>query len=191
MADRSKSESGGGDGSGGASNHRKRVGKKPAWVWLLVVVSVGLMAAGLLLPMFASDVPQGGSGAARGGVPVSGFAGEASVPGVADDARSALHEWSPAIFRLGFSFFAGFAVAAALRVAFKFAVVAAGFVILAVLGLQYAGLVNVNWNSVSDQYESVAAYLGGQFKSFSAFAQGVLPSASAAGVGLVAGWRRR
>lgn len=190
MAETAKSESSGGQSQSGLAGPRKRVGKKPVWVWLLVVVSVGLMAAGLLLPMFAGGEPSGGT-AARGSVPVAGLSGEASVSGVADDARDTLRDWSPAIFRLGFSFFAGFAVAAALRVAFKFAVMVAGFVILAVLGLQYAGMVNVNWNSISDQYDGVAAYLSGQFKSFSTFAQGVLPSASAAAVGLVAGWRRK
>jgi uncharacterized membrane protein (Fun14 family) len=71
--------------------------------------------------------------------------------------------------RLGFSFLVGLAVGFALKVAFKIAIVVVGVVLLGVFGLQYAGLVDVNWSGVEVQYDTWAGWLrvqGGAFLDF-------------------------
>ncbi|MGA2496330.1 MAG: FUN14 domain-containing protein, partial [Tepidisphaeraceae bacterium] len=99
-------------------------------------------------------------------------------------------QWSPPIFRFGFSFFAGFCIAYALRTVLKVGLFVAGAVLIAVLALQYAGLMNVDWNSVAGNYDSVAAWLRGQCGSFKDFLTGHLPSAGSAMAGLVLGFLR-
>ena len=53
---------------------------------------------------------------------------------------SALSEWSPAIFRMGFAFFVGFCIAYAMRTFMKITIVVLGVCLLLIIGLQQAGI---------------------------------------------------
>lgn len=99
--------------------------------------------------------------------------------------------WSPAIFRMGFGFFVGFAMAYAFRAFAKFAVVSLGVFFLLLFGLQYAGLIEVQWGAMADRYDGVKDWLGAQFEGFTAFITGALPSAGAALAGLGLGFMRK
>lgn len=71
--------------------------------------------------------------------------------------------------KLGFSFMVGLAVGYALKIAFKIALVVLGLVLLGVFGLQYAGLVQVDWSGLELRYDTWADWLslnGGAFLSF-------------------------
>lgn len=99
--------------------------------------------------------------------------------------------WSPAIFRMGFGFFVGFAMAYAFRAFAKFAVVSLGVFFLLLFGLQYAGLIEVQWGAMADRYDGLKSWLGAQFEGFTAFVTGALPSAGAALAGLGLGFLRK
>lgn len=99
--------------------------------------------------------------------------------------------WSPAIFRMGFSFFVGFAMAFALRTFAKVTLVSAGIFFLLLFGLQYAGLVEVKWTAMADRYDSSQAWLKAQLGGFQAFVTGYLPSAGAGLAGLGLGFIRK
>ena len=112
-------------------------------------------------------------------------------PATAEAPSPAAEVWSPALFRLGFSFFIGFAVAYALRSFVKLSLISAGFFVMALLGMQYAGFVEINWTLIGQQYESAGAWLSGQFDSFRTFVTGELPSAAGALGGLGLGFKPR
>ena len=97
---------------------------------------------------------------------------------------------SPALFKLGFGFFIGFSMAYAVRTFMKVSLVAAGFFAMLLFGLQYAGIIEVNWSVMADRYDSVAGWIGAQTQSFGAFVSGALPGTGAALAGGVIGLRR-
>lgn len=153
-----------------------------------------------------SDVPASGFVGGDGGVdwpfPVPGAPGGTPAPegapgepGEGEQAeqveQAPADPWSPAIFRMGFGFFVGFAMAYAFRAFAKFAVVSLGVFFLLLFGLQYAGLIEVQWGTMADRYDSARGWLGAQFEGFTAFVTGALPSAGAALAGLGLGFIRK
>lgn len=99
--------------------------------------------------------------------------------------------WSPAIFRMGFGFFVGFAMAYALRSFVKVTVVSAGVFFLLMFGLQYAGLVQVQWSAMAERYDTLQDWLLAQVGGFRAFVTGYLPAAGATLAGLGLGFLRK
>lgn len=187
------------------------------WQRVAAILSVLVMAGGLALGVVAGgDAASAPSTQTAAGTAAGGEAGGASgiVSGLApgddplgggvggdDDATeeadgdgaiaAADDPWSPAVFRMGFSFFVGFAIAFALRAFVKLSLISLGMFFLALFGLQYAGFIEVNWAAIGDRYESVRDWLAVELDSFRAFATGYLPSAGMALAGLATGFRRR
>lgn len=122
--------------------------------------------------------------------PGSGESAAGSDGDPAEDAEPELR-WSPVLFKTGFSFFIAFTIGFALRSFLQLALVAVGLLALAVFGLQFAGLLSVDWTAMSDRWDGLLAWLGPQVSSFRAFITGQLPSATTATAGLIAGWRSR
>ncbi len=167
----------------------------PVWVKAIVAVSVLMMLCGVVLGVMSAggaDASPVATGVDPSGLVNSFGAGDGTAPAAveAGSGEDWMNEWSPTIFRLGFSFFVGFAIAYAVRTFIKLSVVAAGFMLLLLFGLQYAGIVEVRWGRISEHYETFGAWFGGQFQSLSAFITGELPSAAAASAGLLLGFRR-
>lgn len=175
----------------------------PVWVKALVGVSVLFMVVGVALPLvMPASEPEpaateetersGAGGLAQGFVATTPDNGDVSANGVAeDDAPDGLAAWSPAIFRMGFSFFVGFAVAFALRSFLKLAIVALGFFFLALFGLQYAGLIEVHWALMEERYHTLTDGLDEKVKAGSSAMFAYLPSAAAASGGFILGFVRR
>ncbi|MFI4916011.1 MAG: FUN14 domain-containing protein [Phycisphaerales bacterium JB060] len=130
---------------------------------------------------------------APGGTPApEGAPGEPGEGAQAERVEQAPADpWSPAIFRMGFGFFVGFSMAYAFRAFAKFAVVSLGVFFLLLFGLQYAGLIEVQWGAMAERYDSARGWLGAQFDGFTAFVTGALPSAGAALAGLGLGFIRK
>jgi uncharacterized membrane protein (Fun14 family) len=97
--------------------------------------------------------------------------------------KTALELYTPALFRLGFAFFVGFAIAFAIRAALKVVLIVAGAVLLLLIGLQMAGLVTVNWSAMDGMYQSATAWLADQTRSLAAFIRGYIPSGATAATG--------
>lgn len=146
-------------------------------------------------PKQAAPDTGGTPGADNGpsGFKPQGFVDDSTAGTPADSAdtqtsedKTPLELYSPTVFRLGFAFFVGFAIAYAIRAAFKVVLVVVGAVLLLLVGLQMAGLVTVNWEAMQGLYDNTTAWLGQQTQSLTAFLSGYLPSGgtAAAGFGL-------
>lgn len=131
-------------------------------------------------------------GAVRGllpGEPMDGAAGGAAEDG--EPAASGAPIWSPVLFRLGFGFFLGFSIGYALRTFLRISLVSIGFFALLLIGLQYAGVIDVNWGAIAARYDGAAAWLSAQTASFRDFIAGHIPFAGSAFAGIAAGFGRR
>jgi uncharacterized membrane protein (Fun14 family) len=104
---------------------------------------------------------------------------------------AASSQWSPALFKLGFSFFVGLAIGMALRIFFKVSLIFIGLFALGLFGLSYAGVVDVDWASIEGAYDSIVARLSDEATSFRTFVAGSLPAAGMAGLGLFTGLKRK
>ena len=135
--------------------------------------------------MPGENEPLDGQGAGAGGE------GGPEDPGAGGLSEEEIDVWSPAIFRMGFSFFAGFAIAYALRTFVRVSVISIGVFLLAMFGLQYAGFIEVNWTVIGDRYDSAAGWLSGQFDDFRTFVTGYLPSAAGGAGGMALGFMKR
>ncbi|NRA57476.1 MAG: hypothetical protein HRU13_05090 [Phycisphaerales bacterium] len=132
-------------------------------------------------------------------VPVPGLPGsegegestEGEATAAAEGEAEVTDPWSPAIFRMGFGFFVGFSMAYALKAFAKITIVSAGIFFLLLFGLQYAGLVEVKWAAMADQYDTLQEWLKAQLGGFQAFVTGYLPSAGSALAGLALGFMRK
>jgi uncharacterized membrane protein (Fun14 family) len=197
---------------------RPRSGGMPKWKKLLLLLAVVLTLAGLALrgyahlrpgeptaqqadgaPALAPVGQANGAGQARSflpGAPTAepAGAGQAPAAGGAEPgpvpAAAPLEVWSPVMVRLGFGFIAGFCIAYLLRAFVRVAALALGLAVLLVLGLQYAGLVQVDWAAIDGHYQASAQWLTGQFAGFRQFVTGQLPSAATGAAGLAIGLKR-
>jgi len=100
------------------------------------------------LPAGAADAPPPPSDAAG----ASSFTGgdttdPTDTTGAAAQADDRI---SPAIFRLGFSFVVGFAIAFAARTFLKISLFAVGLFLLALFGLEYVEIITVNWDKMKE-----------------------------------------
>jgi len=174
---------------------------RPLWQKGLVGVSLLLMLLGGGLSVYAwmtQPGPSTGDGATSSAYAPRGLFETPRLPsGEDEDAAGdvqtdprAVDVWSPAIFKLGFSFFAGFCVAYTLRTFLKVSLFFVGIVLLAFFGLQYAGMVSVDWAGIEQRFNSAAAWAGDQFESFRHFVTGYLPSSVSAAAGLFVGFRK-
>ena len=105
-------------------------------------------------------------------------------------AESGIHSWSPLFMKGGLSFLIGFSIGYALRTFLKLSMLVTGVVALAVFGLSYAGLVEVDWDTISGIFDKGVAKVREEAGQFKTFITGSLPSASIAAAGLVLGFRR-
>lgn len=146
---------------------------------------------GLLAPGLSSGLWEGPLPPLPGGDDEEPLPGETSGEGDAvDEPASDGVIWSPALFKTGFSFFMGFALAFAIRSFVRISLVAVGLMGLLLFGLEYMGLVTVEWGMMAERWDGLLAWLSPQLTSFQGFVTGQLPSAAAATAGLVTGWRR-
>lgn len=152
---------------------------------LAVLVGLGLRAAADEPATRAPGAGPGSSLVAPGAPGPAGGTGE-SQPA----AEEGLGAWSPLFVRGGFSFLVGFAVGFALRAMLKVTLVVLGLVFLALAGLSYAGIVPIDWTALGEGFESLRASLSDEARGFQSFLTSSLPSAAAAGVGLIAGFKR-
>lgn len=102
-----------------------------------------------------------------------------------------LQEWSGPLMQLGFSFVAGFSLGYALAFFLKLTLVIVGGLLLALFGLQYVSLVEVNWPGIQTYYEAFVAWVQPHAGSFREFVISNVPTAGMAGLGLLLGLKKR
>ena len=139
-----------------ATNHPGLWSRLSTLQRLAAIASVVVMVSAIGLQVVASpttpDRPAPTSSPTRAPTPeglVQGFGAAETPPArTTEDTDTTedhpLDQWSPAIFRMGFSFCVGFAIAFALRTFVRLSLIAIGVFFLALFGLQYAGFIEVN-----------------------------------------------
>lgn len=176
-------------GGGAAYGYSKFVAKKPA--------PHATTSGGGTTPGSNTDLPDGlvsgfGPGSnTPGGTRAGSGTSSGEAPANQTEIQTALDTWSPAVFRLGFSFFAAFAMAYALRQFVKVTVVVVGAALIGLFALQYFKLITVDWSLVEGKFDSLAAFLKDQTQSFTKFVSGYLPSATSAAAGAFIGFRKK
>lgn len=165
----------------------------PLWKKVVVGLSILSVLFGFGLQAMADDAPPSspppGSALTDGGstiLPTTFPRAEQEEP----TATATASEYSPFFVKGGFSFFVGFCIGYALRAFFKISAVALGVVFLVIFGLQQLGVVDVDWDTAGELYDSALAKLSDEFQSFKGFITGSLPSAALAGLGLYTGFKR-
>jgi uncharacterized membrane protein (Fun14 family) len=116
---------------------------------------------------------------------------EASGEAVATQVHSL--QGSPALFRFGLSYIAGFFLGYGLLRFMKVTLVMSVLAVGAVFLMRKAGWMDVDldWNSVESHLSDSFGWLRGQAEALKVFITGYVPSAAAAGVGLFMGARWR
>lgn len=160
----------------------------PLWAKVLLVLAAVLMALGIVKGATTSE-PAKPSPSASG--LAMGFGADSSGDARSSGATASSSTTSQVPFRLGFSFAAAYAFAYAARMFFNFTIASAGFMIAALMGLQYAGLMEVKWVASGERFDHFHQWALSLVSSGETFVKGLLPSATASAAGLFAGWRRR
>lgn len=95
------------------------------------------------------------------------------------------------MFRFGLSYIAGFFLGYGLRRFVKLTVLLSLAAVVAVFLMSKAGWIDLDWNSIETHLSDSFGWLTGQAEALKVFVTGYVPSAAAAGVGLVLGARWR
>lgn len=102
-----------------------------------------------------------------------------------------LEDWSGPMMQLGFSFVVGFSIGYALAFFLKATAVVLGVLLLMLFGLQYVGVLDVNWPGVQSYYDSLIGWAQPHAGSFREFIANNLPSSGMAALGLFTGFKRK
>lgn len=174
---------------------RRRV---PRWKQALLVAAGLFVIAGVTLRAMPHDEPPpAAQGSSASGAPAGGLAsgflpGEEPGGGTtgAVEAPADTTDWSPFFLKGGLGFFLGFAIGLTLRTFFKLSALAVGLFALVLIGLSYAGVVDVDWARMASLFDTLVARLGTEIQSLRAFVAGTVPATALSGLGLVAGFKR-
>lgn len=194
--------------------------RTPLATWKKVVFALAALVAisGLTLKAMSGGSGSGGGKgtevAEGGGTPIDGsgasssFLGQDSFPGIpglggtkpegeaggttvgSDGETSFSEEWSPTMVKLGFSLVVGMALGVFLRSFLKVTLGVLGLILLVQFGLEYAGWAEIQWDTISANFDNFWSKLGDEFSSFKEFIQGRLPSSGALATGFYAGVKR-
>lgn len=107
------------------------------------------------------------------------------------DSPISIEQWSPALVKLGISFFVGLSIGFVVKTFLKVSLFFSGIIFLALFGLSYFNIVEVKWEILDTLYQSIVSSLGSQLSAFKSFISGSLPSAGSFGFGLFAAFKWR
>ncbi len=157
----------------------------PRWEKIVVAAALATVVTGAVLSASAGHAPTGGSGnmsglssSLTGGQPGSGAPATGEEPA------------AKGVFRLGFSFIAGFCIGSFLRATLKIAAIAFGFWLFFTFVLNYYGILTVDWTAMDSLWNRFAANVEQEWGSFQRFMTGSLPAAGLAVAGLAIGLKR-
>ena len=102
-----------------------------------------------------------------------------------------LEDWSPLLTKLGFSFVVGFSIGYVLLIFLRMTAFLAGLVLLALFGLQYLGVLYLNWQNIETSYQSVLSWVLPRAENFRDFITHNLSSSGMAAMGILTGLTRR
>jgi uncharacterized membrane protein (Fun14 family) len=162
-----------------------RIAGQPFWRVRSLRIALGMMLVGLL--MWART--PSGSGP-QAGLPRGRSALAESSPAKAASSTAAKPK-SPALFRFGASYIAGFFFGWLCRKSIKFGMIAAGAAAAAITVAKQTGLIELDWAALQAHISHSLAWLHGELGAARHFLTGYLPSAAAGCVGIFMGARHR
>ncbi len=158
-------------------------GRKPFWKLRSLHLALVMALAGLLMwdqtPAPSNPptgTPRGGSGLAQ------------SYPANTESAQAAKPK-SPALFRFGASYIAGFLFGWIFRKSIKFGLVLAGVATAAILVARQTGWIELDWAALQAHVSQSLAWLHGELGALKHFFLGYSPSTAAGCVGIFMGAR--
>jgi uncharacterized membrane protein (Fun14 family) len=167
----------------------------PRWKKIALIAASATLATGAVLilvgPETATAVttatgnPTGHTGLQANLMPDNPQVGTGS--GVA---TAATEPAAKGIFRLGFSFIAGFCLGSFVRAAMRVVSIAFGFWLAMTVVLAYYGLVVVDWNAIDAVWNRFCVNVEAEWGNFQTFMTGSLPAAGLAVAGLATGLKR-
>ena len=184
----------------------------PRWKIALVSLALLMGVAGMVLhPQSPSDVQETrtvGNLSASGADPLSDLPAFQSDPVPAFDPafdvmeetteeplppdwERRLEDWSPLLTKLGFSFVVGFSIGYVLLIFLRTTAFLAGLVLLALFGLQYLGVLYLDWQNIETSYQSVLSWMLPRAENFRDFITHNLSSSGMAAMGILTGLTRR
>ena len=102
-----------------------------------------------------------------------------------------LEDWSPLLTKLGFSFVVGFSIGYVLLIFLRTTAFLAGLILLALFGLQYLGVLYLNWQNIETSYQSILSWVLPRAENFRDFITHNLSSSGMAAMGILTGLTRR
>ena len=155
----------------------------PRWKKIALAAAIGTAIVGGVLSLTHGGGP-GRSGTMTGLSTslVDGKAGGASDVTQEPAARG--------VFRLGFSFIAGFCLGAFIRATLRIAAIAFGFWLLMTMVLSYYGIMTVDWQAMDTLWSRFTGNVEREWGSFQTFVTGSLPAAGLVAAGFVIGLKR-
>ncbi len=158
----------------------------PRWKKLALLGATGILVTGGVMMLTGAGAgahaPGSGAGGGLTSLTAGGGPGSATVGAEEPAAKG--------VFRLGFSFIAGFSIGSFLRATIKIAAIAFGFWLVATLVLSYYDLVTVNWQGLDGLWNRFTGAVSQEWGSFQSFVTGSLPAAGLAAAGLATGLKR-
>lgn len=159
--------------------------KKPAlWKSKSLLIALVVTCLGLVLwhPWSAEPAPK------RSLPPGVSSLSESSSAGAAAEAPAS--SASPAVFRFGASYLAGFFLGWFCRKSLKMGLLLGGAVMIVIFFLQHSGKIDLDWATIQDHVSQSLAWLHGELGALKHFVTGYLPSTGAGVVGIIMGVRR-
>lgn len=142
-----------------------------------------MVLLGLL--MWGRTPPESGP---QAGVPRGSAGLTESSPAKAEAAKVAKPS-SPALFRFGASYIAGFFFGWICRKSIKFGMLAAGAAAVAITVAKQIGLIELDWAALQAHISQSLAWLHGELGALKHFLMGYIPSTAAGCVGIFMGAR--
>ncbi len=169
-----------------SKNNPPETRKPPLWKSKSLLIALVITGLGLVLwhPWTPEPAPKPKANLPPG---VSSFS---ESPTAATPAEPPAQTASPAVFRFGASYLAGFFLGWFCRKSFKMALLLAGAATILLIFLQHTGKINLDWASIQAHISQSLAWLHGELGALKHFVTGYLPSTGAGLVGIFMGLRR-
>lgn len=157
----------------------------PRWKKVALGIAITTVAVGAVWSLASGGATGTGNGAGQTGLTAQ------FQPGAPGSTSAATEEpAAKGVFRLGFSFLAGFCIGSFVRAALRVVAIALGFWLVMTVVLSYYGLVVVDWHAIEGVWDRFAANVEHEWGNFQSFLTGSLPAAGLAVTGLAVGLKR-
>ncbi len=168
----------------------------PRWKKIALLSATAMLATGAVMMLVSPGAPPTpGPGAASGAADLHSSLVQGGPPtgtgtGTGQPVPASEEPAAKGVFRLGFSFIAGFCIGTFIRSTLKIASIAFGFWLVMTLALSYYGVVNVDWLAIDQLWNRFCANVEGEWGNFQTFMTGSLPAAGLAIAGMATGLKR-